>query len=385
MSLNKIKAVLIKEGRYILRTPGTLILLLLAPVILMIIFSYALATDIKQTPIIAIDNSRSALSRRLLDLLAHNEALTLQGLVPDYEAAGRYFDRGQTKGLVVIPNQFSERLRAGRPVEIQLIVDGTDPTTAEHVINHVLSRSQAFGLEVAGPTTASGSGSAPAGQISGRPPSDPITLKGRVWYNPALKNTHGVIPALIPIVLSLPAIVVMNALVREKENNSLEGLFATPLSRAELLIGKIIPYLGAGLVSAVTCTLIAIYLFGVPFRGGFPLFLLLAFDCLLAAFTMGIFLATFISNQAVASVIGLLTFLLPGFFLTGVFYPVSNFPDLIQQEVKTLPATHFVAITRGLMVKGQGLAGLWEPALMLLGIAGAMTLLAVFFFRRKVA
>jgi ABC-2 type transport system permease protein len=381
MSFPKLWAVLAKESRHILRDPATLILLLLVPVMLMIIMSYALVADIRQTPITVIDYSHSALSRRFLAILASSEDIVIDRIANSYAEAEQYFNRNQTKALIVIPPEFANRLTAGKSAELQIIVDGTDPTTANHVINHVVSRSQAFGWEQAAKTP---------GQI--RPPGEAkmmgiaapaIDLRTRVWYNPNLKNTHGIIPALMPIVLSMSAIVVMNAIVREKEYGTLETIFATPLGRGELLVGKLIPYVLAGLISAVLCALVAVNLFGVPFEGAFSLFLLLTVDFLLAAFAMGIFLVTFITSQTAASMLGLLFFIFPGFFLSGIFYPVSSFPDLVKEEAQWLPSTHFVTIVRGIMIKGQGLEALWQPALMLLGLALMMTALSVFLFKKK--
>lgn len=382
MSLRKTWAVLVKESRHILRDPATLLLLLLVPVGLMIIMSYALIADIRQTPITVIDYSRSAKARRFLATLASSDDVVINRQATSYSEAEHYFDRDQTKALVVIPPEFADHLAAGQTAEVQIIVDGTDPATADHVIKHVVSRSQAFGLEQAAKTIGRTLPLAQTG-LSGSSLPFGIDLRTRVWYNPALKNSHGIVPALIPIVLSMPAIVVMNAIVREKEYGTLETVFATPLGRSELLVGKLLPYVLTGLISAVVCALVAVNLFGVPFEGAFPLFLLLTTDFLLAAFAMGLFVATFISSQTAASVIGLLVFVFPGFFLTGIFYPVSSFPDLVQEESQWLPATHFVAIARGLMVKGQGLEALWQPALMLLALAVMMTVLAVFFFKKK--
>jgi ABC-2 type transport system permease protein len=379
MSLFKTWAVLVKESRHILRDPSTLILLLLAPVFLMIIMSYALIADIRETPITVMDNSRSTLSRQFLNTLANSKDIVVNKVIPTYDEAERYFDRSQTKALVVIPPNFAGQLAAGQPAEVQVIVDGTDPSTANHIINHVLSRAQIFGAQVA---------------IKSIERTNPelisylqtplgIDLRIRTWYNPDLKNTHGIVPAMIALVMSLPAMVVMNSLVREKEYSTLESIFATPLSRSELLVGKLLPYVFTGLISVVICALVAVKLFGVPFQGSFLLFLVLSVDFLLAAYAMGIFIATFLSSQAASSIIALLVFMFPGFFLSGIFYPVSSFPDLVQEEAQWLPSTQFVAITRGLMVKGQGLDALWYPAVMLLVIALMMTVLAVFFFKKK--
>ena len=379
MSFRKTWAVLVKESRHILRDPSTLILLLLAPVFLMIIMSYALIADIRETPITVMDNSYSAQSRKFLETLSNSKDIVVDKVVTTYEEAEQYFDRSQTKALVVIPPRFADQLDAGKPTEIQLIVDGTDPSTANHVINHVTSRAQMFGEQLAIKTIQRtrpeliGYLQTPLG----------IDLRIRTWYNPDLKNSHGIVPAMIALVMSLPAMVVMNSLVREKEYSTLESIYATPLKRSEFLVGKLLPYVVTGLISVVICALVAVKLFGVPFEGSFSIYVVLSADFLLAAFAMGIFMATFISNQAASSIIALLVFMFPGFFLSGIFYPISSMPDLVKEESQWLPSTQFVAITRGLMVKGQGLDALWYPTVMLLVIFLMMTVLAVFFFKKK--
>ncbi|MCG3212240.1 MAG: putative multidrug ABC transporter permease YbhS [Anaerolineae bacterium] len=375
MSLRKTWAVLVKETRHILRDPATLILLLLAPPALLVIMSYGLVADIRETPISVLDASRSPLSRQFLATLANSRDVVVKHIVANYAEAERLFYRSQTKALVVIPPKFAEQLTAGHPAEIQVIVDGTDPTTADHVITHVLSRSQMFGVNAAVKTI---------GRAQSLPsPAPPIDFRVRTWYNPDLKNGPGIVPAMIAMVMSLPAIVVMNAIVREKEHGTLEGIFATPLKRSELLIGKLIPYTLLGLVSVVLCVLVGIALFEVPFRGDFGLFLALSTLFLLALYSMGIFLATFLSNQAASSLLGLLIFMFPSFFLSGMFYPVSSFPDVVQEESGFLPTTHFVTIARGLMVKGQGVSALVYPVAMLAVLTVLMTGLSIFFFNKK--
>ncbi len=375
MSIRKIWAVLIKEYRHIWRDPATLILLLLAPVLLMIIMSYALVADIRKVPIAVLDYSQSKSSRQFLATLANSQDIVVDRAVSSYAEAEWMFDRNQIKALVVIPPKFATGLSAGKPVQIQILVDGTDPTTADHVITHVASRSQMFGYNIALKTLPT--------QAPHLTPAQGVDLRPRTWYNPNLKNTHGIVPAMIPLVLSLPALAVMNALVREKEYGTLEGIFATPLGRSELLIGKLIPYVATGLASVMLCTFTAVQIFGVPFRGSLLLFMILAVAFLLATFSMGIFMATFISSQAASSILGLLVFLFPGFFLSGIFYPVASFPDLVKEESQWLPSTHFVAIVRGVMVKGQGLEALIQPAAMLLVLTIMMTILSVFFFKKR--
>jgi ABC-2 type transport system permease protein len=379
MNLAKTYAVMHKETRHILRDRTTFLLLLFIPVFLMIIFAYSLAVNVKEVSITLLDYDRGPLSREFVAILANNRDLVVDREAESYAQAEAWFDRSLIKALVVIPPDFSAKLDAGRPVEIQVLVDGTDPTSAQFAITHIVSRSQAFGAEVAARVFNRQASTIP--MVALKPPLD---LRTRTWYNPTLNNQIGIVPALLALVLNLPAVAVMSAIVRERELGTLEGIFATPLSRSELLVGKIIPYIVCSLVSAVLCAAAAVYIFDAPFRGSLALFLVLATDFFLAAFSIALLIAIFLSSQAAASMVGLLVFLFPGFFLSGIFFPVSAFPDLVKMEASFIPSTPFVAVIRGLMIKGQGLAVLWPQALLLLGMGLAMTLVSVLLFRKNI-
>jgi len=379
MNLAKMYAVMVKETRHIFRDRTTSLMLLLIPVFLMIVFSYSLAVNVKNVPISLMDNDRGELARQFIAQLSNSDDLIVGKAAQNYAQAEDWFDRSRIKALVVIPPNFTENLSAGRPAEIQVLVDGTDPTTAEFAITHILSRSQMWGYQLA---TKLYSRQPVSGELSLL--KNPIDLRTRTWYNPTLNNQIGIIPALLALVLSLPAIAVLGAIVREKELGTLEGIFATPLGRAELLVGKIIPYIATGLVSAVLCAFAAVTIFGAPFRGSLALYLLLTADFFLASFSMSLFIATFLNSQAAASLVGFLFFMFPGFFLSGIFFPVSAFPDLVKLDASFLPSTPFVAIIRGLMVKGQGLGALWMPALTLFGTGMAMTLFSVALFKKRI-
>jgi len=379
MNLAKTYAVMVKETRHIFRDRTTSLMLLLIPVFLMIVFSFSLAVNITDVPISLMDNDRDELAREFVAQLSNSQDLVVGPEAKNYAQAEDWFDRSLIKALVVIPPNFTENLAAGQPAEIQILVDGTDPTTAEFAITHIVSRSQMWGYQL-------------ATQIYSRQPSggeltllkNPIDLRVRTWYNPTLNNQIGIIPALLALVLSLPAVAVLGAIVREKELGTLEGIFATPLSRAELLVGKIIPYIATGLVSAVLCAFAAVTIFGAPFRGSLAVFLLLTADFFLASFSMALFIAVFLNSQAAASLVGFLFFLFPGFFLSGIFFPVSAFPDLVKLDASFLPSTPFVAIVRGLMAKGQGLEALWVPAITLFGTGIVMTLISILFFKKRI-
>jgi len=379
MNLSKTYAVMIKETRHILRDRITFLMLLLIPVFLMIAFSYSLAVDVKEVPITLLDGDRSALSREFVAVLSNSKDLVVGAEAENYDQIEDWFNRSLIKAVVIIPPNFSEQVGAGRPVEVQVLVDGTDPTTAQFAIDHIVSRSQAFGYEMAWRVLG---GQAGGGSLVSM--KEPIDLRVQTWYNPTLNNEKGIIPAMLALALSLPAIAVMGAIVRERELGTLESIFATPLSRSELLVGKIVPYIFSSLISALLCAAAAVYIFGAPFRGSLALYVLLSLDYFLHAFSLALLISIFLPSQAAASLIGLLIFLFPGFFLSGIFYPISAFPPAVQHEASFLPSTPFVAVVRGLMIKGQGLEALWSQALLMFGMGMVLTFLSVLLFKKKI-
>ena len=379
MNLAKTYAVMIKETRHILRDRITFLMLLLIPVFLMIAFSYSLAVDVKEVPITLLDGDRSPLSREFVAVLSNSKDLVVGAEAENYAQIEDWFDRSLIKAVVIIPPDFSERVNAGRPVEVQILVDGTDPTTAQFAIDHIISRSQVFGYEIALRTFGRQASSASLGPVK-----EPIDLRVQTWYNPTLNNQKGIIPAMLALALSLPAVAVMGAIVRERELGTLESIFATPLSRGELLVGKIIPYIFSSLISALLCAAAAVYIFDAPFRGSLALYMLLAMDYFLHAFSLALLMSIFLPSQAAASLVGLLIFLFPGFFLSGIFYPISAFPPAVQHEASFLPSTPFVAVVRGLMIKGQGLESLWSHAMIMFGAGIVLTFLSILLFRKKI-
>jgi len=379
MKLSKTYAVMIKETRHILRDRITFLMLLLIPVFLMIAFSYSLAVDVKEVPITLLDADRSPLSREFVAVLSNSKDLVVGAEAENYAQVETWFDHSLIKAVVIIPPSFSDQVRGGQPVEVQVLVDGTDPTTAQFAIDQIISRSQVFGYEMALKVFRKQGGSRSPVAIK-----EPIDLRVRTWYNPTLNNQKGIVPAMLALALSLPAVAVMGAIVRERELGTLESIFATPLSRGELLVGKIIPYILCSLVSALLCAAAAVYIFDAPFRGSLGLYVLLTLDYFLHAFSLALLISIFLPSQAAASLIGLLIFLFPGFFLSGIFYPISAFPPAVQHEASFLPSTPFVAVVRGLMIKGQGLETLWPQAALMFGVGVVLTFLSILLFKKKI-
>jgi ABC-2 type transport system permease protein len=191
------------------------------------------------------------------------------------------------------------------------------------------------------------------------------------------------VPGLISLVLGMPALSVALTIAHEREHGTLEQVMVTPVSRAELLLGKMIPYIIVGLINVVVIPLVALVTFGIPFNGSFPLFFLLSIAFLFAMLSMGTVVGVFMRTQPAALALSFLVIFFPGFFMTGIFFPIASMPAEVQMEAMVLPGTHYAIITRGIFLRANGLDVLWPHVAALIGLGVVFTAVAAFFFRKK--
>jgi ABC-2 type transport system permease protein len=379
MNLLRTWAVVRKEARHIMRDPGTLVLVTISPVLLLLIMAYTFTVDIKHVAVAIMDRDRTSMSRRYLAGLAGTGDLLLRYVADDYGDLEHWLMTSEAKAAVVIPPGFEANLRAGQEASLQILVEGTEPLTANTAMQQIGGYSQQFALQVAGEAVARAGMPIDAGLLT------PVDLRLRTWYNPTLKAVIGFLPALIAMVMAMPAVTTTMALTKEKEHGTLEQLIATPIRRTELLVGKLLPYLLSGTLAIVLCVIVAVYWFGSPFEGSFALYMALAGLFLLATLAIALVLSVFVKTQQAAQLGAFLIFFFPGFFLSGIFYPLVSMEPLMKMEAYMVPTTHFVMIGRGLMLKGQGMEALWPYALALLGMGVAFLGLAILLFKKKVA
>jgi len=364
-----------KEMRHIVRDRRTVILVTVSPVLLLVVFAYSMSVEIKNVAIALLDYDQSSLSRQYARGLASTGDIIISFRPRDYEEMRSRLQHRQAKAAVVIPPDFEKDILAGREASVQIIVDGTDPNTANHALTHIGGFTEKMALEIVAESLAREG--IDAGRLA------PIQLRMRTWYNPTLKPIIGWAPGLIAIVLGMPAVAATLALTGEKEKGTLEALIATPISRSELIVGKLVPYVLSGLVSAVLCALVAVYWLGTPFRGSPLLYLLLSADFFLAALSISLVISAFVRSQQAAMAGSLLVFLFPGFFMSGLFYPIASMPTEMKMEAYLMPTTHYLTITRGLFLKGLGISTLWPFSLALLAMGVVMTSVAIVTFKKK--
>ena len=373
MFLRQYFAMTRKEIIHILRNPGTLVLILFMPTILLFILAYSMTAEIQNVPVAVFDQDGSQLKQNFINELFAGDDLRLAAWIADYNEIEDLFKHGEIKAALILGPDFASELTAARGLPLQIIVDGTEPQSGWYALDHIVNRAESFASQ----------------QLSGlfgeKINLNPIDLRLRTWYNPELKSAVSVIPGLLSMVIGLPGLSVALALSREREHGTLEQLMTTPLKRVDLLMGKITPYIFGGLINVLLTTAIARFWFNVPFNGNFLLFFGLSALFLFAILAMGILIGVFIKTQAAALALSFLLIFFPGFFMTGIFCPIASMPEEMQLEAMFMPGTHYAVITRGTFLSGSGLDVLWLQALMLLILGLVFTAVAAVFFEKKLA
>jgi ABC-2 type transport system permease protein len=375
MSWRRVFSVIRKEWWHITRDRTSFVLLMLSPVLFLVTMGYAFSIDIKEVRIGVMDQDLSPASRRYIAQLASTDALRLVARPQSLQEVDRLMMSGQTRAVVVIPRGFDRDLLAGRTTAVQVVIDGTDPNTAGHAIRHISAHTEDFAAQHVQEQLAR------AGISVDR--LSPIDLRTRAWYNPSLRYTVAMIPALVGVVLSVPAMAASLALAREREWGTLEGLIATPIRRGELIAGKIIPYVLSGMLSVPLCLATAVYGYRVPFRGNLWIYVILSVVFLYSTMSIALFISVLTQSQQVAIIGSMIIFLFSGFFMSGLLIPFSIMGPLIKMEAFLFPTTHFVIISRGFFVKGAGLAELQGYVWALLGIGTIFLALAALMFKKK--
>ena len=375
MSARHIWAVTRKEFIHIFRDRSTLILVLFTPTLVLLLMAYALTVEIKHVPLAVLDYDQSQASRTFVRQITAGQDVDLYSYARDMDEITALLLRGQVKAALVISPGFAADLQSMKGLPVQIIIDGTEPESGNFAVQHIAQNAEQF------VNTALASQLQSAG-ISAQS-LQPLDLRIQTWFNPDLKPRNDVIPGLISMVLGLPALSVALTLAHEREHGTLEQLLATPISRTGLLLGKIIPYIGVGLLNVILIPALAIAWFHISFNGSFPLFFGLSAIFLFAVLSMGMVVGVFMRTQAAALALSFLVIFFPGFFLTGIFFPLASMPEEMRLEALSMPGTHYAIITRGIFLPGIGMEVLWPYAVMLAVLGVAFTALAALFFRKK--
>jgi len=377
MSFRRTRAVFQKEFRHILRDPRSLIMALALPMLLMLLFGYALNLDVDRIPTLIYDQDHSAASRDLIAQFRGSRFFEIEGYVDNYTAIERGIDRGKILIGVAIPRDYARHLASGAPDDVQILLDGSDSNTAAIALGYAQTVIRTYALQLR---------SDGQNQKAGMPFVNPVNQRVRVWYNDTLESKNFIVPGLVAVILMIIAALLTSlTIAREWEMGTMEQLLSTPVRPAELVLGKMAAFFVVGAIDTLLSVLTGIFIFDVPFRGNLLLLGVTSCIFLSGAFFWGILLSAVTKSQLLAFQMGIVTTFLPSFLLSGFIYAIENMPPVIQAITRLSPARYFLTIARAIFLKGVGLEVLWGELSFLVVFATVVFLLATRKLRQKLA
>jgi ABC-2 type transport system permease protein len=368
MNIVRTLAVAKKETRQIIRDSRSLYLALGIPVMLMILFGFALSLDVDNIPIALWDQSKSPESRDFVNRMTNSGYFRCVAQTEAYGQIMADLDSNIISVGLIIPFDFSEKIKKGDSTQIQAIVDGSDSTRANLAMVYLETIATTFESDLKMKAL-----TRQAVQSRVVPPVDP---RIRILYNPELISRNNIIPGLIPVIMMIIAALLTSlTIVRERETGTMEQLMSTPLKPNELVIGKLIPYFTLGYIDLLMVYLMGEYVFRVPFRGSLLIMFLVSSVFLIGAMSIGFLVSVVASNQFFATQLALLGTVLPTFLLSGFVFPVANMPTALQYFTYIIPARHYVTILRAIYLKGVGWGAILAPTVALVVFAVLVTTL----------
>ncbi|HZD05642.1 MAG TPA: ABC transporter permease [Longimicrobiales bacterium] len=384
ISFLRLRQMIRKEVRQLFRDPKTKRIIFIAPVLQLILFGYAVNTDVRHLATFVVDHDRTAESRLVVGAFTASEYFDVAGRDPDPDAMARALDRGAAAVGLAIPAGFAADLAAGRSPAVQILVDGTSSNTATVAQGYATRIVQEFGRRRSEAT--GGAGLAADGGRAGTPGTPAgIVLEPRAWYNPSLEHRVYNEPAVIGVIVVLMCLLLTSmGVVREREMGTLEQLLVSPLRPSELILGKTIPVAGVAMIQLAIVTAVALLWFHIPLRGSVLAMIIAALVFILSGLAAGLLISTLASTQQEAFLVMYL-FILPTIVLSGFLYPVDTMPEVFQVLTLANPLRHFLEVVREIFLKGAGFAEVWQQLLVLLGMAVAGLTYAVHRFRVRIS
>ncbi|HUL49403.1 MAG TPA: ABC transporter permease [Gemmatimonadales bacterium] len=369
MERDHLLAVARKEWRQLRRDVRSLLLAFGVPLQLLLLFGYAISWDVRDIPMAVLDQDGSAASRSLVDAFRSAGYFRVVRWPSTPAAAGQVLAEGRANMVLVIPERFQASLQAGRPGSLQLLLDGSDANTA----------TVSLGYATAIVTSWSPGPRIPVATVG-------VDPEPRVWYNEDLQSRKVLVPGLVAtIMMMIGSLLTAMTIAREWERGSMEQLAATPIRPREIVLGKMLPYIGIGMADVVFTIALGAVLFGVPFRGN-PLVLFIAALLFLTGMCgVGISISAIAKSQRLAVQLSMLLTYLPGMILSGAMFDITTMPRVLQAVSWTVPARYFVVILRGVLLKGIGVADLLVPMLAQVLFAALALTLALHAFRKELA
>jgi ABC-2 type transport system permease protein len=357
-----------KEFIQMRRDRLTLGMMVMIPAIQLVLFGYAVRTEVRNLPTVVVDEANSAHSRALAQRLANTGNLKVTATLLSRPDATAAIERGDARAALLIPPDFDHNLKRRRTATAQLLIDAADPLASSAAISSALIASQT-GVD---------------GTAIRAIARSPIDVRVRPLYNPALESPVFIVPGLIGVLLNLTMVMITSmAIVRERERGTLEQLVVTPISRTGLMLGKVLPFLVVGLVQMTVVLFLGNVLFDVPIRGSLALLYIVALFFIVASLGLGLFVSTLVRTQVQAMQLSFF-FILPTILLSGFMFPRAAMPPVAQWLGLIFPITFFLEVVRDILLKGVGWAVIWRDTVVLIGFAVALIVLSALRFHKSV-
>ncbi len=368
--MKRFRAFVRKEFYHILRDWRTLIILFGMPLAQIMLFGFAITNEIKNANIAILDLSKDQYSQEITNKILASDYFILYKNLDHKSQINQAFRKGKIKEAIVFEQDFAQKLGKDHEAAIQIISDASDPNTASLLLNYTraiigkyqasLNKTFKFPIQ--------------------------ITAEQKMLYNQELKGVYMFVPGLITIILMLiSAMMTSISITREKEMGTMEILLVTPMHPAEIIIAKVIPYLLLAFIDAIIVLVIGYFVFEVPIRGSLILLLAETIVFILTALSLGIFISTMTNSQQAALLASLMGLMLPVIILSGFIFPVANMPKVLQVISNFIPATWFIIIIKGIMLKGSGFMMIWKETLILFGFILVFTVLSIKNYKIRLA
>lgn len=364
MNVRRIGVMALKETRELARDPITVWISLLMPLVMLFLYGYAVTLDIQNIPLGVWDRDRTPASRALVDGFVQSGYFRLTESFDSGDKVEAALQKSSVRLALVIPERFHASLVREDTPAVQILLDGTFSATAQIVASYATAIVQSFG----------------------HAPTHRLQAEIRAWYNPELRSVNYVVPGLFGVILmAFPPLLTTLAIVREKESGSIQQIFASPLTSAEFIIGKLIPYGLVAFAEILIVMVVGFLWFDVPFRGNLGFLLAASLIYVFCTVALGLLVSTITRSQVVAMLLALVLTLMPSFLFSGFLFPIFTMPYFLQLYTYVFPSRYFVELSRAVVMKGAGLQELWPNVTLLIIYTIAAFTVAAWRFRKKVA
>ncbi len=371
MRINRIKAITVKEFIHITRDPRSLGMAVAIPMLLLLLFGYALSLDVDRVPLVVWDQNPSPLTRDFISRFEGSPYFTIYSDVAGYREAELALDSGKAMAALVIPSGFSEKTGKSEHTKVQFILDGSDSNTATIAAGYADMITSLFSEEIILKKIK---------KMGASPRKAAVELRPRIWFNYDLQSRNYIIPGLIAVIMMvIAALLTSLTIAREWEQGTMEQLISTPVRGHEIIAGKLLPYFIIGMTDVAIAVIMGEFLFHVPMRGSLIMLFFMSAIFLVGALGLGILISIVARNQFLASQMAMIMTFLPSFLLSGFMSAISNMPKPLQVATHVIPARYFVTILKGIYLKGAGLVTLGVEA----GLLSVFGIVVVIIANRK--